>query len=858
LAIELGHNALRDDVRLRQAYFRLPMRMLLSLKASELPKLNIDIKFKHLSKLREKRANALAKGILVQGTDDFVPASIRTGGRSIKVKLRLKGDWTEHLEGNKWSFRVRTKKSDHIFGMRRFSIQRPEMRGYHSELLFQETLRRFNILVPRYFFVDVMLNGDNIGIMALEEHFSKELLEFNGRRENVIIRFDESLVWAAKDGGKFKGRKVGFGGAFDSYFNASIDAFQSAKIERNKFLSLQFSKAVGMLRGFISGDIVASKVFDVELLGKYLAVAEFWGSKHAIKWHNLRFYLNPITMRMEPISFDADLRARYTEDVIISQREPIIADILKDPKIYKVYFETIQMLTHEILYGQSLQKTLNTIEKSNLADLRKEFFMLESYPFGKIKSRAKFLVAMSKKGFQDKVVNELKPYSKPNEDYPTLIHAYTATDANGSFLEIINAVPYGVIVESATWVGKKNKDHIELHTEYEQLFPMHLPPTPIKSRPKAIRIYYTPVSDIAQYSIKVITSIQGGKQSHVNIAKPYYPLLAKNPVPDSTVHEQLSQHSFLEYNQEERYLYVRPGNWEVVGSVVVPAGIKFKVTAGTILKFSADEGFFANGSLNFIGTAKNPIIFEGLQTGDREGTWQGIAVLNADSPSVFKNVIVRNTIGVSRSGWQLTGGVTFYKSDVRMKNCRFQGNRGEDALNIIQSKFELEKVEILETASDGLDIDFGNGTIRDMICQGIGKVGGGDAIDISGSEVIATGGRLLNISDKALSVGERSMMTANMLSIENVSIGAASKDGSELIISDSSIRNAHFAGLMAYIKKVEFGPARVRTNNLALIDTASKAIAQKGSRIDLDGISIETKDIDVKELYKTVMKPGLK
>jgi hypothetical protein len=37
--------------------------------------------------------------------------------------------------------------------------------------------------------------------------------------------------------------------------------------------------------------------------------------------------------------------------------------------------------------------------------------------------------------------------------------------------------------------------------------------------------------------------------------------------------------------------------------------------------------------------------------------------------------------------------------------------------------------------------------------------------------------------------------------------GAVSKDGSSLVIVDSSIRGAHVAEIMAYIKKPEYGPA---------------------------------------------------
>jgi hypothetical protein len=233
-------------------------------------------------------------------------------------------------------------------------------------------------------------------------------------------------------------------------------------------------------------------------------------------------------------------------------------------------------------------------------------------------------------------------------------------------------------------------------------------------------------------------------------------------------------------------------------------------------------------------------------------------VLNANSSSVWTRVIVRNTAGISRAGWQLTGGVTFYKSDIRMNHCRLQGNRGEDALNIIHSKFELEGIEILETASDGFDADFADGVIKEGIFQNIGKAGGGDAIDISGSEVFVTGSRFLDISDKAMSVGEQSKMTANKVSIENVGTGAASKDGSHLDITDSSIRDAHHAALMAYVKKAEFGPAQIEANNLTLVDNESEVRVQKGSSITLNGKQIESEDLDVEELYRTIMKPGFR
>jgi hypothetical protein len=554
-------------------------------------------------------------------------------------------------------------------------------------------------------------------------------------------------------------------------------------------------------------------------------------------------------LRLEPISFDADLRALAKENEIIAHNEPIVIAILKDPKIFKVYHETIQTLTREILDEKRLQEKLELIEQKHLAYLRKEFYFLEKYPYDKLKNRAKYLLTLSENGF--------KEHKKPPEGFPTLIHAYRITDTNKSYLELANAIPYEVEVGSINWIKKGDRRNIKFQPLSTQSFPIHLAPTPPGSLPETHRIYYSTPSDAASYFLEVTTSIQGQKQPHKIIAKPYHPALKQNPVPVSTVSEQLSQHPFLALNRRESSLFVQPGIWQVVGSLVVPVGTRLKIPAGTTLRFLPSEGLFSHGPLDLLGTEDAPIILEGILSESNENSWQGVAVLNANSSSVWTHVIVRNTAGISRAGWQLTGGVTFYKSDIRMNHCRLQGNRGEDALNIIHSKFELNGIEILETASDGFDADFADGVIKDSIFQNIGKAGGGDAIDISGSEVFVTGSRFLDISDKALSVGEQSKMTANKVSIENAGTGAACKDGSHLDITDSSIRDSHNAGLMAYVKKAEFGPAQIEANNVTLVGNESEGRVQKGSSITLNGKHMEGEDLDVEELYRTIMKPGL-
>ena len=59
----------------------------------------IDIGYKDFQKLAYKRKVAFAKKALFCDSDDYVPAKISYNDKIVKAKIRLKGDWLDHLEG---------------------------------------------------------------------------------------------------------------------------------------------------------------------------------------------------------------------------------------------------------------------------------------------------------------------------------------------------------------------------------------------------------------------------------------------------------------------------------------------------------------------------------------------------------------------------------------------------------------------------------------------------------------------------------------------------------------------------------------------------------------------------------------
>ena len=847
-----GHDALRKDIRLRYAILKLPEHVFESFNPSnkDLPKIYIDIKARHIKKIHQKRAKALSNGILVQGPDDFVPAVIRYNNRSIKVKLRLKGDWTDHLEGNKWSFRIRVKGKDQLFGMRRFSIQHPKVRGFYSEPLFMETLGHVGVLAPRYFFIDIVINGDDMGIMALEEHFSKELLEFNGRREGVIVRFDESLLWNSRLlKGKFYDARDRI---FSSYKNTEIDAFGSSRISKNPMLAENYAAAVGLLRSFINGDLLASQIFDPELTGRFIACAELWGSRHSIIWHNLRFYFNPITMKLEPIGFDANLQDRHKPGNIVSRLEPLIVAILDDSKIFDVYHETLLKLSKEVLDGSLIDK-LQKVQDRHIKALRKEFYLLEDFPFDELKQRASF--------FQYIDTNALTQVAVLFPSYPKLLHVFLIEGEEGTYLETSNATPEEINIISIRWIARNDPNLIrDFKPESNIQFPITISATPPKELPHIHAISYESNEDLKQFSLEILASIKGDDKIYKHTAKSYFPPLKNHSIPSSAITEQLALHPFLSLDDTDNRLLINQGQWDIRNSLVIPANYGLAISKGTTLRFAKGEGLFASGPLIFEGTKENPILIRGTPSkdGNSSGTWQGIVVLNSERPSKWSYVTVGDTKSIKRSGWNLTGGVTFYKSEVNIKNCVFENSQGEDALNIINSKFHIINTDFVSTISDAFDADFSVGEVERGIFRDIGKAGGGDAIDISGSKVSVSGTFFENVNDKALSVGERSTMSAKNIHVNNAGTAAVSKDGSLLEIKNSHINQVLHAGLMAYIKKPEFGSARIIANKIKYSGSAAFARAEKGSEITVDGKEVEQENLNVKEFYDTIMRSNIR
>ena len=793
-------------------------------------RLHIDIKFKHLEKLREKRREAMGRGLLIAMDDDFVPASIRFGERSVDTELRLKGDVLDHLAGDKWSFRVKVKRSDHLFGMRRFSIQAPAVRDFHAEPIFLSHLRREGVLAPRYQFVEVSVNGKDIGVMALEEHFSKELLESQQRREGVILRFDESDFW----------RNLSLNGTFGPFGNPHISTFTpfgGSAVAESPVLRGDLAAAIGLMRGFLSGQLTPAEVFDVELMARFMAVCEVWQAHHPLAWHNMRFYFNPLTTRFEPVGFDGNIQTISPEPGLIAMLGGFTPMLLADPEFRAVFTRTLSRIAAEMADGQ-VAKFAREQEEDLVPRLQEGLEYIQPLHLDSLMPRAEDLATINDENFDF----FLAPLGSPKMQFPEPLKAYLCTNCATPRIEFVNALPVPVVVDSIVLSRKLQSTPSAREPFFNSAMPIEIPATKPMQAATLVSVEIESAADLAHFDIDFVVHVVHQSDRHTIRTQPYFDVVKASPIPSATIAEALAKHPFLTLSKSGDSLEVGPGIWDVMNPLVIPDEMGLQLSAGTQLRFGAGGYLVSSGPLRFEGTAERPI-----KLSPRPGvdTWGGLISLRSDSPHVWRHVVVESTAGIGLKGWRLTGGVTLRAAEIQISDSRFVGHRGEDALNMIRSRFNLRDVEFHDTASDALDADFSNGEIHGGRFSHIG----GDGIDVSGADIEVNGTLLEDVTDKAISVGEASRLKARNVRIERVSIAATSKDASRLTFEDSYVGSATTAGVSVFTKKPVYGPAFATVNRVEMHNVATAALVQSGSQAIVDGVAAPEQSFDTETLY---------
>ncbi len=150
----------------------------------------------------------------------------------------------------------------------------------------------------------------------------------------------------------------------------------------------------------------------------------------------------------------------------------------------------------------------------------------------------------------------------------------------------------------------------------------------------------------------------------------------------------------------------------------------------------------------------------------------------------------------------------------------------EDSINLINTIGNIDSISIDNSYSDALDIDFSNVQIKNININNAKN----DCADFSYGDYKIENFNLSNCGDKALSVGEKSLLKLKNLEARNSTIGIASKDSS-IIHSNNITFNSVGTCLAAYKKKQEFEGGIINFNKMDCNFSQNKLSADEYSII---------------------------
>ncbi len=870
----------------------------------KLPVLEVRYDQDAAATLQAARARALKRGVLVQREEDIITGTVTAEDKTVSAKLRLKGDWTDHIETDKWSLRIELKDG-RMFGMSRFSVQHPKTRGYVMEWLINEAARREGMLAPRARFVDVKVNGTRLGIFYLEEHFTKELLEAQGRREGPIVRYDESTLWSAwLQYNYIESGTLPIPVAFSQLsFAAKEKAFDEKRMAKSPALNARLQRAIEQMadlqrlilskeplvpfssqpmelrRRQALADLKNSTIdelFVTDKLGRLFALYSLFGADHGLAWHQFRFYHDPVLDRLEPILFDTGARmgAPYGP---IALMHPYLQEYFASDQCRESAWRDLARFTRP-QWLANLRAATEPHLQEIWAHLVHEELLPEGASLDKIyddlaanaKSIHAVLTPKAAVNFRAAIVRDTESVGSGHLE----VEAWATTSiplelesfvfSNGERVAPAEALPEaevryrradGKVVlprhsHPLTFTFPLDERLLKLSSIQAVTEAIRKGRDPDQSVRLQVTAVYRPIGTMTPRRERLLLRRKTG----ISEGRPQSPSLLT----------ALKTHSFLEYNLEYNLLGIKAGDWDISEDLLLGPHHPLHIRAGTTLRFAAGVVMASESPVLAQGTAEKPIVFCAK---DPTEPWSGLVVFDCDATSKLTYTTIRGAAPLQRSGWQTTGAITFYRSPVDLIGCTITKVRGEDALNIFGTQFKLLGTTISAPTNDLFDGDFVQGTVQHCTFEKPVE----DGIDLSASQVTIENCTFRAIGDKALSIGEGTKAIIRASKITDSSIGLAAKDRSEVTIDGLTMGHCEQYAIAVYVKKPEYGPATVRAKGLKLQtlgpqtagpqtarpqtagpQTAGRAafLVQTGCELIVEGKPIPTQSVDVEAMYR--------
>ena len=712
----------------------------------------LSIPFKGYLDLARQQKEAITNGIGLHDKNNFVNADLLFGDVQYKAKVRLKGTLSDHWDTDKWSLNIKLQNGK-VDGMERFSIMHPKTRGYLHGFVDSKIFESEGLLIARQDFANIAINGENKGAYIIEEKPRKELLESQGRREGPILAFDKKDLiqeWVNYDTDPLYGKDLSRGAS--SFYASDIRIYYKPNGLEGENIQ---KKSMILLDNFRRGSIKPSEIFDLNLLGKYLALKVIIGSSE-LDPNDIYFYYDPLRSVFEPIAIDlhgtTGIGDWWKKKEKFSDRRDIFTQtLLEDNEVQKYFIKYLK-------YYSEKGRIKNLIDSILMNNSRAVKTMLSNYPqhgidIDRYLENASYInslltpskaIEVKKEVFRNSVV-----YKVGNlQEFPIFINEYVDTEKRVSVKKLVPGNAYNkeiVFHDIINSIDIKSDGYLTFN---------------ILGVEDNLQRYL--IENVSDFSISGLTM-----QSMFGVNE---------------------KHDCLSSKKDNIVVFNK--TCDIKETLLVDDDVAFQDCSKVKLSNNASL-IFVGGKVSMVSQQECKINISGDGTG-------GIVFIDSQK-LLINNVEFDNLSTPNIPGFLFTGAVTAVTSKVDMSNTLISNSKSEDGLNLVRSSYQLNEVNVTNSFSDAVDIDFGSGAISNLKIINSGN----DGLDVSGTLVEIEALQVFDAGDKGFSVGEKSSVNAMGVEIDNALIGVASKDSSSATIDGIIVLNSEFS-LVSFNKKPEY------------------------------------------------------
>lgn len=830
----------------------------------KLPEYNLLIDPLDLRDIHVLSQRLVEKRVMRAPDKKWYSATFVANDRRYKVKVRLRGDLWLHWGRAKKSWRVKFRKDDLFDGYREINFVIPGDKHFETEQIAYDLARKSGLLVSDSGFAEMRVNDIPMGLYFWFEQRGPEMLEKLRYPEGAF--YAENNFWLDTYSTHF-----GLRGGFDRYpsgYNATLRKDGAASL-----IHQRWSRLLRLVRdaNFATFEREAPYLLDLKKLARWNAITWLFGSRHAQSYANVRWYYDTSTGLFEPILYDVAqfslgewdgaTRTGGPKATFESGGGRLGSRIMRSRAVQRLRNEYLWQMLHDDAYDAAalietkyaeirpyLVKgvnpfTLDDVDRPHrdrvkvLKDNRTTLTRWLEYarvfvdsdlsltgdtpqlrlhikPDSLAELELKRITLRAQKSFPSELEGARVTFKAPSGDPVTLTPSSIRLSDNELTLTFDNL---------RVW-AERNPGLRPLITDW--LLTIALP----SPEPAALLGDAYP----AEIRMDFVNSLSG------QAVDPSYVHYSGIALEDTTSdHNSFFQpasefiaESGLPFEEEEGFLVLRGGTYDITRDLVLPAGYGLALERGVTLRLGPGANIVSYGPVQIRGTAEQLVRIEAL---DPERPWGVFGVVKADAQSTIEYLLLSGGSENWVNGIFFSGQLAFHSSDVRISNSVITGARADDALNIKRARFEISNSRIHGNVSDGFDGDWVTGTVRDSVIEN----NGGDGLDFSGSQVVVIDTRLSNMGDKALSVGEKTSLLALNNLINDSVIGVASKDLSDVRLH-ANVVYQNETGLALYRKKQIFGGGAAQVMGGLFWLNKKDFSLDKESRLSLLGVGLET------------------